>query len=141
MAKQIVVFTMGKQHYAIPMEEVLEIIRLVKITPIPKASRWIKGVISLRSAIIPVLDLAPVLGRATENVNAKQRIMVVKAGDHTAGIIVDAVEEVTFYDPEQLEFPAYLPLLENERLVQGIFKYRDALGLLINLSALVQLDH
>ena len=120
------------------MEEVLEIIRLVKITPVPQAGRWVKGLIGLRADVIPVLDLAPVLGRTTENVNAKQRIMVVKAGDHTVGIIVDAVEEVTFYDPEQLEFPADLPLLENGGLVKGIFKYKDSLGLLIDLSALVQ---
>jgi purine-binding chemotaxis protein CheW len=81
--------------YAVPIENVREIVRVRPITPIPRVAREVRGVISLRGEIIQVIDLRLQLGLAPGPVAKTNRIVVVQAEDgRVAGVLVDTVREV-----------------------------------------------
>jgi purine-binding chemotaxis protein CheW len=100
--RQLVVFTLGSEQYALPIQRVHEIIRYV--TPRAVASRqdWVRGVINLRGRIIPIYDLAAHLGIHT-TADAGSRIVILDTGSETLGVIVDGVDEVLTVSEEQLE--------------------------------------
>jgi purine-binding chemotaxis protein CheW len=101
-SRQLVVFTLGEEQYALPIHLVHEIIRYSEPRSVASRVEWVRGVISLRGRIVPVFDLAVRLGldsRPTEN----SKIIIVEAGAETAGVIVDGVEEVLTVTAEQIE--------------------------------------
>jgi purine-binding chemotaxis protein CheW len=102
VAKQLVVFSLGEEEYALPITQVQEIIRFSEPRAVAAEQDWLKGVISLRGKIIPVCDLAARLGLAGERAESA-KIVIVETADGTAGVIVDDVEEVLMLDDDQLD--------------------------------------
>jgi purine-binding chemotaxis protein CheW len=101
-ARQLVVFTLGSEHYALPIQEVHEIIRYTEPRSVASRVDWVRGVISLRGRIVPVYDVAARLGISSE-LSEDTKIVIVEAGSETAGVIVDSVEEVLTVEDNQIE--------------------------------------
>ena len=102
MTQQLVVFALGDEEYALPIQQVQEIIRYSEPRAVSSAEPWIRGVISLRGKIVPVFDLGLRLGLHAEPAQ-DQKIVIVETDHGTAGVIVDEVEEVLTVDAGQLE--------------------------------------
>ena len=100
--RQIVVFGLGEEEYALTISEVQEIIRYVTPRSVASDADWILGVISLRGRIIPVCDLALRLGVARGD-SPTMKIIVVEAGDHTVGLVVEDVTEVLTVEESAIE--------------------------------------
>ena len=66
-ANKVVVFTLGKEHFALPVEALAEIYRSRDITPVPLAPRFLTGVVSVHGQLASVLSLAEMLGAGMEN--------------------------------------------------------------------------
>jgi purine-binding chemotaxis protein CheW len=92
--RQLVVFSLGEEEYALPIADVHEIIRYTEPRSVASSVGWIRGVISLRGKIVPVYDLAARLGEARDPDAPSQKIVIVEAGGRMAGVIVDDVTEV-----------------------------------------------
>ena len=101
-ARQLVVFTLGAEQYALPIEQVHEIIRYDEPRSVASPIAWVRGVISLRGRIVPVYDLASRLGLDSE-ISETTKIVIVESGDETAGVIVDEVEEVLTVEEADFE--------------------------------------
>ena len=102
-ARQLVVFTLGAEHYALPIQQVHEIIRYSEPRSVASRADWVRGVISLRGRIVPVYDLAVRLGVPSSELTEHTKIVIVEAGSETAGVIVDGVEEVLTVEDEQMQ--------------------------------------
>jgi purine-binding chemotaxis protein CheW len=100
--QQLVVFTLGSEHYALPIQAVNEIIRYAEPRSVASRTEWVRGVISLRGRIVPVYDVAARLGLASQ-LSEQSKIVIVEAGGEIAGVIVDSVEEVLTVSGEQME--------------------------------------
>jgi purine-binding chemotaxis protein CheW len=93
--EQVVVFRLGKEEFGVPIESVQEIVRLPEeMTKVPKAAVAVEGVINLRGAVLPVLDLRRRLGLAAVERSDRQRIVVLVIEGARTGFIVDSVAEV-----------------------------------------------
>jgi len=101
--RQLVVFTLGAEHYALPIQQVHEIIRYSEPRSVASRADWVRGVISLRGRIVPVYDLAVRLGVPSSELTEHTKIVIVEAGSETAGVIVDGVEEVLTVEDEQMQ--------------------------------------
>ena len=139
MSAQLVVFTLGREEYALPITQVQEIIRYTEPRAVASDAAWIRGVISLRGKIVPVCDLAARLGLAAERAdNAK--IVIVETVTGTAGIVVDEVEEVLTVDDAQLDsVPG-----AGADFIEAIAKIDDRLVILLNpdgIFAGLELEH
>ena len=130
--RQLVVFTLGSEEYALPIRQVHEIIRYTEPRSVAAESGWVRGVISLRGKIVPVYDLASRLGCARCEDVAEQKIVIVEAAAQLAGVVVDDVDEVITVEADQLE---RLPAAD-EAAIDSIVKLDDRLIVLLSPAGL-----
>ena len=100
--QQLVIFSLAREEYALPITRVQEIIRYTEPRSVASSSPWVRGVINLRGKIVPVCDLAMRLGLSHEHAEAA-KIAVVETQAGTAGVVVDSVEEVLTVSADQIE--------------------------------------
>lgn len=96
-------FEVKEQLYAIEVEYVREIVRMMEITPLPNAPSLIEGVIDLRSTVIPVMDLVRALNRGVASTGNDARIIVLEIDGLVLGLWVDAATDVLTVDTRQME--------------------------------------
>jgi purine-binding chemotaxis protein CheW len=130
-ARQLVIFSLGSEEYALPITRVQEIIRYAEPRSVASQTPWIRGVINLRGKIVPVCDLAQRLGLALERPEAA-KIVIVETDVGTAGVIVDDVDEVLTVHPEQLED---VPTAD-AAYVDAVAKVGERLAILLNPDGL-----
>lgn len=130
-ARQLVVFTLGSEQYALPIEQVHEIIRYEEPRSVASPIPWVRGVISLRGRIVPVYDLAARFGLESQ-LGEQTKIVIVEEGGETAGVIVDEVEEVLTVERECFE---EVPGADAE-LIESIAKLGDRLVVLLKPSTI-----
>ena len=130
--RQLVVFTLGSEEYALPIRQVHEIIRYTEPRSVAAESGWVRGVISLRGKIVPVYDLAARLGLETEEQAENGKIVIVETATDMAGVVVDDVEEVLTVEEAQLDaVPA-----AGSASIEAIAKIDDRLVILLNPEGL-----
>ena len=94
--RQLLTFEVDSTPYAVPVERVREIVRIRPITPVPRMPKEVRGVISLRGEIVEVIDLRLRLDLPpTDPVRSTRIIVVHTENGKVAGILVDAVREVS----------------------------------------------
>ncbi|HEY2440783.1 MAG TPA: chemotaxis protein CheW [Solirubrobacteraceae bacterium] len=129
--QQLVVFTLGAEHYALPIHAVNEIIRYSEPRSVASRTDWVRGVISLRGRIVPVYDVATRLGLTSE-LSEQSKIVIVEAGAETAGLIVDGVEEVLTVSDDQIE---QAPGADST-MIEAIVRVDDRLIVLLTLNTI-----
>jgi purine-binding chemotaxis protein CheW len=130
-SRQLVIFSLGEEEYALPITRVQEIIRYTEPRSVASHRAWIRGVINLRGKIVPVCDLAGRLGLAVERADSA-KIVIVETETGTAGVIVDDVEEVLTVSDEQLDA---VPTADMD-YVEAIATIGDRLAILLNADGL-----
>jgi purine-binding chemotaxis protein CheW len=111
--EQLVVFRLGQEEFGVPIDSVQEIVRVPEaLTRVPQAPGFVEGVINLRGAVLPVIDLRRRLSLAPVERSDRQRIMVFLIDRVCTGFIVDSVAEVLKVERAAIE-PA--PRLSNEQ--------------------------
>ena len=107
--RQYLTFMLGGEIFAIGILAIKEIIEYDCLTVVPMMPECIRGVINLRGAVVPVMDLSTRFGRASTNVTKRTCIVIVEiesAGErHDVGAIVDAVNEVMEIPASAIEPP------------------------------------
>lgn len=131
---QMVGFRLGNEEYGIEINKVREIILVGDITQVPETPPFVKGLINLRSMVIPIIDLKLRFGLPEMPRTDETRIVVVNVGGKTIGIIVDAVNEVLRITQNQIAPPPpAVAGLEQEYLV-GLAKLEDRLLILLDIE-------
>jgi purine-binding chemotaxis protein CheW len=93
--EQVVVFRLDKEEFGVPIDSVQEIVRVPEeLTHVPMAPPFVEGVINLRGAVLPVIDLRRRLGLPSVARSDRQRVMVFLIAGIRTGFIVDLVAEV-----------------------------------------------
>src|SRR5258707_11978076 len=92
--REVLVFVLGQEEYAVDILKVQEIRGYDKVTAIPSAPAFLKGVINLRGVIVPVVDLRMKFGLAKAEYNEVTVVVVLNVADRTIGIVVDKVSDV-----------------------------------------------
>ncbi len=135
--KQVVVFSLADEHYAVDIGEVWEINTVPEITRIPRAPQFIEGVINLRGEIVPIMDLRKRLGLPARPHDRETRIMVVQSVHNRLGLIVDSVREVMKIPEDAIEPVGQFGALIDEAFLRGIVKQEERLVILLDMQALL----
>ena len=130
--RQLVVFSLGDEEYALPIADVHEIIRYSEPRSVASSVGWIRGVISLRGKIVPVYDLCTRLGHTGELPGERHKIVIVENDDAMAGIVVDDVTEVLTLESELIET---VPV-GTEEAIDSIARVEDRLIVLLSPAGL-----
>jgi len=134
---QLVSFRLAKEEYGIEITRVREIILFGEITRIPQTPDYIKGLINLRSTVIPIVDLRLRFGLPEGERTDDTRIMVVNVGDKTIGIIVDAVSEVLRVAKDQIAPPPPTVASLGSEYLTGLVRLQDRLLILLDIDKLL----
>lgn len=138
---QLVTFTLGEEEFAVDILAVQEIIRMAEITKVPNAPEFVEGIINLRGVVIPIMDLRKRFNITQTTVDNQTRIIVVRLGAKTVGLIVDQVSEVLRISSEYIEdAPDIVKSSVNADIIKGVGKLGDRLLTLLEMSALLGHD-
>ncbi len=134
---QVVSFRLAQEEYAIEIIRVQEIILIGEVTSLPQTPPYIKGVINLRSTVIPIVDLRLRFGLPEEEVTDETRIMVVNVAGKTIGLIVDAVSEVLRIAQEQISPPPPTVAGLEQNYLVGLAKLDERLLILLDIEQII----
>lgn len=98
-------FFLGEEQYGIAIDQIKEIIAMMKVTYVPKTPPFMRGVINLRGAIIPVVDTRLRFGMELVEPTMHTAIIIVEIEKVMIGFVVDRVEEVASIDTSHLSEP------------------------------------
>lgn len=134
-AVQLVVFEVGQRAYALRVEQVIEVLRMVAISPLPDTPPWLAGMLNFRGQVIPVMDLRTRLGAPRPQPDLNTPIMVVTTGERMAGLIADVVREVISLPVAAVRAPD--TLTGQAQVVATIARVRERLVVLLDLERLL----
>ena len=136
--KQYIVVSLGQEQYGIDIKYIDNIVRMQRITRVPKAQKYFKGVINLRGEIIPVMSLRLKFDLEEDEYTNASRIIIIKLEPQSAvGIIVDEVREVVTLSDDSVEKPNYDNADEKISYLSGIGKHGDNLISLLNIAGVI----
>ncbi len=137
-SKQYIVVKLGNEQFGIDIQYVENIVRMQRITRVPKVQQFFKGVINLRGDIVPVMSLRLKFGLENEEYTNATRIIILKPeGKEVIGVVVDEVKEVVTLEDNQIDKVTYTPSNENYKYLSGIGKYKDSLISILNIQSIV----
>jgi len=84
-------FMLAGQNFVADMSDVAEILQPPRLTKVPGVRSWVLGVANVRGRLVPVMDLAGLIGLPSKANWRSRRVLVVEQGDHLIGLLVDAV--------------------------------------------------
>ena len=94
MARELIAFRIGEQEFCVDIMSVREIRGWAAATPLPHSPSYVNGVINLRGAVLPIVDLAARLGFPRTEPSARSVIIVVRVEQQLFGLLVDAVSDI-----------------------------------------------
>lgn len=133
---QIVGFGLGEEEYGVDILSVNEILKMIKITRVPKSSAFVKGVINLRGNVVPVLNIRKKFKGEEKPVDDSTRIIILTVNNNRFGIIVDNVTEVIRIKEEDIEEPNLIDSID-KKYVDGVGKYNGRLLILLKLDQIL----
>jgi purine-binding chemotaxis protein CheW len=135
-----VVFTLAACELAVEIQEVREIIRVSEITLMPKAPKFLEGIINLRGRIFPILDLKRRFEMPLTEKTEESRILVVERDAQWLGLLVDKVVEVLRVNPAAVTPPLQPVLNIPVDFMTGLLDLRDRLIVSLNLEKTFHLE-
>jgi purine-binding chemotaxis protein CheW len=135
--RQFVSFVVGEQHYCVDIMAVREIKAWTGTTALPNSPAHIRGVINLRGAIVPVIDLRKRFGQELTEPTPAHVVVIVAVGDVQNGLLVDGVSDIVTVNKKDI---APIPNMEGEDknpYFQGLITGQEKLVAVISLDHLI----
>ena len=132
--RELISFRIGAQEFCVDIMAVREIRGWTSATPIPHSPNYVRGVINLRGAVLPIVDLAARLGFAITEPTARSVIIVAHIGERTVGLLVDAVSDILTVSDEVIQPTPDVTCDTVKAFVKGILAVDDRLISLISLD-------
>ena len=137
-------FKLGEEVFAVHVNEVLNILEMTKITSLPKAPNYLKGVINLRGLVLPIVDARIKFNIAELDYTTNTCIVVMDLENNNEilhiGFIVDQVIEVLELEEDQIEPAPTLGTNYKAEFITGMARANDDFVMLLNMSRIFSLD-
>jgi len=136
--RKLIAFRIGDQEFCVDIMQVREIRGWAPATPLPRTPGFMKGVINLRGAVLPIVDLGARLGLTTTSEPTDRHvIMVVTVGDRTMGLLVDAVSDIISLADSQVQPVPDVACDQVKAFVKGLFGIDGRMISLITLDRIL----
>ncbi len=142
--RQYLTFTLRREPYAIGILNIKEIIEYGQVTEVPMVPDFIRGVINLRGAVLPVIDLASRFGKPPSETTRRTCIVVLEVEgngkNHDVGIVVDAVNEVLEIADNDIEAAPEFGTNISTEFIAGMGNVGGRFVILLNVHKVLSVD-
>jgi purine-binding chemotaxis protein CheW len=128
-----ILFGVAGTTYALRSRDVAHVEMVEQVTAVPNAVPFVDGVVFSRGEVVPALNLRARFGFAKTPYDLSTRLLVVRAGDRTVGLVVDAAREFVAIDPASIQPPATALTGLSGRYLEGVANLGDRLILVLDL--------
>ena len=135
---KFLIFSVSEVDYGIDIGNVTEILGVQHMTPVPNTPAYVRGITNIRGTVVPVVDLRMRFGLEETEYTERTCTILISSGNMQIGLIVDAVEDVVQFSPEDL-----LPLpqggvVEKNKYLKGIGKEAEGIKQLIDIEKIFE---
>lgn len=133
---QVACLRMGDGLYAVDIMRIKEIIRLPKLSPLPRSLPFVEGVVNLRGSVIPVVDLRKRFGLPPAESLESARLLILSVAGQPLGLIVDEVTEMITVSVRDLKPPPRGVRIVGSEYMVGLALVQEVPVMLLNIDAL-----
>jgi purine-binding chemotaxis protein CheW len=135
---QYIVIRVGAEQYGIDIRYVDNIVRMQSVTRVPKAPKYLKGVINLRGEVIPVMSIRLKMGLEPDEITRATRIIILKLEQEgNVGVMVDEVKEVVTLASTDIDKVSHETVKDGKpNFISGIGKHSNGLISLLDLNSI-----
>ncbi len=118
--RELISFCIGDQEFAVNIMSVREIRGWSPATPLPQTPPYMRGVINLRGAVLPIMDLAARLELPVSELSVRSVIIVVNVGERLLGLLVDAVSDIISITQDMVQPPPDIGYDRGSSFIRGL---------------------
>jgi len=137
-SNSLVIFTLDKQRYALPLHAAQRVVRMVAITPLPNAPDIILGVVNFHGQVIPVINVRSRFRLPERAIALTDQLVFARTARRPVALVVDTVLDVIANAEQKLIAPE--TILPKIAYVEGVVKLSDGLILIHDLDAFLSLE-
>jgi|KBSMisStandDraft_5_1062788.scaffolds.fasta_scaffold06400_3 purine-binding chemotaxis protein CheW len=134
---EVLVFVLGREEYGVDILKVQEIRGYEKVTPIPAAPEYLKGVVNLRGIIVPVIDLRVKFGMPDPRYDAFTVVVILRLARRVIGVVVDGVSDVMALRAQDVKPAPQLGSVVESSFIEGLGTGGDRMVLLLDIEKLL----
>jgi purine-binding chemotaxis protein CheW len=135
MTEPFILFTVAGTTYALRSRDVAHVEMVDQVTAVPNAAHFVDGVVFSRGQVVPALNLRARFGFDKAPNDLSTRLLVVRDGARTVGLVVDSAREFVPIDPAAIQPPSAALTGLSGRYLEGVANIGDRLILVLNLAA------
>ena len=136
---QLVGFIIGEEEYAIPILNIVEIIKPIDFTRVPSVPDYVLGVFNIRGSVIPLIDLRRRFNLEPISNNGETRYIVMKGEGNTAGFVIDRLTEAIRIKSNRID-PAPDSVSGDKGMIYGIGKRDNGMLTILKVESLLRRD-
>ncbi|MBE6845598.1 MAG: purine-binding chemotaxis protein CheW [Ruminococcus sp.] len=136
-SEKYLTFLIDKQFYAFHINDVVEIIEMMEITPVPEFPDYAKGIINLRGILIPIIDVRLRFSKNEMDYNERTCIIILNLKGIQVGFIVDTVDEVIDIDKANISGVPKISDTKTRKYIEGVGKLTNKIVMLVNAQKML----
>ncbi|NJD07651.1 MAG: purine-binding chemotaxis protein CheW [Methylococcaceae bacterium] len=142
--QQFLTFMLDEEMFAFGILHIKEILEFGQLTEVPRMPEFIRGVINLRGAVVPVIDLGARFGKRPTEVTRRTCIIIIELDGedekHSVGVMVSAVNDVVEIPPDQIEPAPEFGAQIRTDFIEGMGKVDERFVIILNVNHVLSLD-
>ena len=135
---QQLTFSLASEEYGVDILSVREIRGWSRVTRIPQTPAYVLGVLNLRGAVVPVMDLRLRFGIEREGYGDSTVMIVVAVAERLFGVVVDAVSDVVDIDPAAVKPVPDMGAVVDTRYLKGLATHAERMVMLLDVEKLMR---
>ena len=132
--REVLVFVLGAEEYGVDILKVQEIRGYEKVTPIPSAPDYLKGVVNLRGIIVPVIDMRVKFGLANPTYDSFTVVIILRVAGRVIGVVVDGVSDVVHLTASEVKPAPQLGSIVDSGFLAGLATQDKRMILLLDIE-------
>jgi purine-binding chemotaxis protein CheW len=134
----LLLFTLDEPRFALNLSTVERVVQAVEVMPLPKAPRYVLGVIDVQGQVLPVVDIRQCFGLPPREVGLNDQFILARTANRRVALVVDAVGGVCDWAEHEL-VPAG-DLMPGAGFIHGVAKVGEQLVLICDLEQILVFD-
>ena len=136
-SREMLVFRLGSEEYGVDILKVQEIRGYEKVTPIPRSPDYLKGVVNLRGAIVPIIDLRVKFGMANPAFDSFTVVIILRIAGRFIGLVVDGVSDTVDLSAGEIRDAPGLGAMVDSAYLAGVATKDDRMILIVDIEKLL----